>query len=87
MPQRNEKTKKQTSCDKQPTGPTTFAALKITDTHMKKNEEYTENKSRDWLIFIVSTVLTLVILFVKPEWVWVGFPFVFTSLAGAMGRL
>ncbi len=54
---------------------------------MKNNEEYTENKSRDWMIFIVSTVLTLVILWVKPEWVWVGFPFVFTSLAGAMGRL
>lgn len=54
---------------------------------MKKNEEYTENKGRDWLLFGVSTVLTLVILWVKPEWVWVGFPFVFTSLAGAMGRL
>ena len=54
---------------------------------MKKNEEYTENKGRDWLLFGVSAVLTLVILWVKPEGVWVGFPFVFTSLAGAMGRL
>lgn len=73
--------------DEQPTQPITFGPSKITDTHMKKNEEYTENKGRDWLVFLVSTVLTLVILWVKPEWVWVGFPFVFTSLAGAMGRL
>ncbi|HMX39141.1 MAG TPA: hypothetical protein PK971_15110 [Saprospiraceae bacterium] len=54
---------------------------------MKNKEEYTENKGRDWLVFLVSTVLTLAILIFKPEWVWVGFPFVFTSLAGAMGRL
>jgi len=54
---------------------------------MRKNEEYTENRGRDWLVFIVSLIGTLAILFWKPEWVWVGFPFVFTALAGAMGRL
>ncbi len=54
---------------------------------MKKNEEYTQNRGRDWLLFLVSTVATLAILVLKPEWVWVGFPFVFTSLAGALGRL
>ncbi len=54
---------------------------------MKKNEEYTQNRGRDWLVFGVSLVATLAILFLRPEWVWVGFPFVFTSLAGALGRL
>ncbi len=50
-------------------------------------EEYAENRGRDWLFFIVSLIGTLALLFFKPEWVWVGFPFLFTSLAGAMGRL
>ncbi|MCY7330884.1 MAG: hypothetical protein LH618_20190 [Saprospiraceae bacterium] len=54
---------------------------------MNNKEEYTDNPRRDWLVFGVSLVVTLVILFVAPEWVWVGFPFVLTALAGAMGRL
>ncbi len=54
---------------------------------MKKNEEYAENRGRDWIIFLVSLVGLVALLFFKPEWVWVSFPFVFTSLAGALGRL
>lgn len=54
---------------------------------MKNNEEYVGNRGRDWIFFIVSLVGTLALLFFIPEWVWVGFPFLFTSLAGAMGRL
>lgn len=54
---------------------------------MKKNEEYTENRSRDWLIFGVSTVAVIALLLFKPEWVWVAWPFQFTALAGALGRL
>jgi len=54
---------------------------------MKDPGEYTPNVGRDWIMFIISLVVTLVILFVAPQWVWVGFPFVFTALAGAMGRL
>lgn len=54
---------------------------------MKKNEEYVENRGRDWIFFIVSLIGALALLFFKPEWVWVSFPFLFTSLAGAMGRL
>jgi hypothetical protein len=53
----------------------------------KKNEEYTENKSRDWMIFGISSVAMLAILWWKPEWVWVVWPFQFTALAGALGRL
>ena len=62
--------------------------IKYTDSTMKNNnEEYVGNRSRDWIFFIVSLIATLAILFVAPEWVWVGFPFVFTALAGAMGRM
>lgn len=54
---------------------------------MNNNEEYTDNPRRDWLVFIVSLAATLLILVIAPQWVWVGFPFVFTALAGALGRL
>ncbi len=52
-----------------------------------KNEEYVENKTRDWLMFGAALVATVAFLWFKPEWVWVTFPFLFTGLAGAMGRL
>lgn len=52
-----------------------------------KNEEYATNKSRDWMIFLASSVAAIAFLFIQPEWVWVTFPFFFTALAGAMGRL
>jgi hypothetical protein len=51
------------------------------------NEEYTPNKTRDWAIFGISTIVMIGILLWKPEWVWVTWPFQFTALAGAMGRL
>jgi len=54
---------------------------------MKKNEEYVNNPSRDWLVFIVSTVGMIALLIWMPEWVWVAWPFQFTALAGALGRL
>ncbi len=54
---------------------------------MKNNEEITPNKSRDWMIFGVSTLVMFAILWFQPEWVWVVWPFQFTALAGALGRL
>lgn len=54
---------------------------------MKKNEEYVQNRGRDWLIFLVSTVAMLAFLWFKPEWVWVVWPFQLTALAGALGRI
>ncbi len=54
---------------------------------MNKKEEYTDNPGRDWLIFGVSTVAMIALLFIAPEWVWVTWPFLFTALAGALGRL
>lgn len=64
----------------------TFAASKK-KAHMKKNEEYVKNPSRDWLMFIVSTVGMIALLIWLPEWIWVAWPFQFTALAGALGRL
>jgi hypothetical protein len=54
---------------------------------MKNKEEYTANTGRDWVVFAISTVAMLALLWFSPEWVWVAFPFQFTSLAGALGRL
>ncbi|MCB0525389.1 MAG: hypothetical protein R3A50_03845 [Saprospiraceae bacterium] len=54
---------------------------------MKNNEEVTENRGRDWMLFIISTIGMLALLWFKPEWVWVAWPFQFTALAGALGRL
>jgi len=55
--------------------------------HMKKNEEYVKNSSRDWLMFIVSTIGMVALLIWLPAWIWVAWPFQFTALAGALGRL
>jgi hypothetical protein len=48
-----------------------------------------ENKSTivDWLIFLVSTVAFVVMLFVLPEWSWLTFPFIGTFLAKALNVL
>ncbi len=54
---------------------------------MKNNEEFTMNRSRDWMIFIASSVVMVALLWYAPEWVWVAWPFQFTALAGALGRL
>jgi hypothetical protein len=54
---------------------------------MKKNEEYVENRSRDWLMFGISTIAMFGFLFFLPEWIWVIWPFQLTGLAGALGRL
>jgi hypothetical protein len=57
---------------------------------MKFREEYSndnDTRRRDWLVFGASLVFALVLLVFIPEWIWVSFPFVFTALAGAMGRL
>ena len=54
---------------------------------MKKNEEYVPNTGRDWIMFLISTVAMIALLIWKPEWIWTAWPFQFTALAGALGRL
>ncbi len=54
---------------------------------MKKNEEYAENRGRDMLMLLGGVVGLVALLLFRPEWVWVSFPFVFTALAGTLGRL
>lgn len=51
------------------------------------NEEYVESRRRDWIVFLLSLVATVAFLIFSPEWVWVAFPSLFTSIAGALGRL
>jgi hypothetical protein len=54
---------------------------------MNVKEEYEANKGRDTIIFLVSSAAMVGILFWKPEWVWVTWPFQFTALAGMLNRL
>ncbi|MFN4079911.1 MAG: hypothetical protein ACK4NS_03335 [Saprospiraceae bacterium] len=54
---------------------------------MSNREEYVENRGRDWMIFLISSVVMVALLWFKPEWVWAAWPFQFTALAGALGRL
>ena len=54
---------------------------------MKKNEEYVQNKGRDTILTLASVVFLVALLIWKPEWVWVSFPFLFTGMAGMLGRL
>jgi hypothetical protein len=61
--------------------------VKTNNVDMKKNEEYVPNTSRDWMIFLGGTVAMIALLIWKPEWVWTAWPFMFTGLAGALGRL
>jgi hypothetical protein len=63
------------------------ANLKFNNMEKNTKEEYKMSKGRDWVVFIISTIAMFAILFTKPEWVWVAWPFQFTALAGALGRL
>ncbi|MBK8566306.1 MAG: hypothetical protein IPN76_23955 [Saprospiraceae bacterium] len=40
--------------------------------------------STTWLLFIVSTVVTLLMLVWVPQWFWVALPFPLTFLVQAM---
>lgn len=52
-----------------------------------KNEEYVENRGRDWIVFIVKLVGAIALLIWKPEWVWVSFPFVFYRFGRCNGTV
>ncbi|HMS30185.1 MAG: hypothetical protein IPQ10_12585 [Saprospiraceae bacterium] len=46
-----------------------------------------ESNSQNWLIFIVSTVLMLALLWFFPAWFWVPLPFVLTYLTKALNAM
>jgi hypothetical protein len=47
-------------------------------------EQVKNSTIMDWLFFLVSTVITVALLVVAPEWFWVPLPFVLTYLVRAM---
>lgn len=47
------------------------------------NTEKTSN-SKIWLLFVVSLVVTLVMLVMVPQWFWLALPFPLTFLVQAM---
>ncbi|HRI00439.1 MAG TPA: hypothetical protein PK006_05230 [Saprospiraceae bacterium] len=49
--------------------------------------EKQENNKRNWLIFIVSTLVTVLLLIYFPAWFWVPLPFVLTYLTMAFGAM
>jgi hypothetical protein len=52
---------------------------------IKRAMEQVKNSTiMDWLFFLVSTVITVALLVVAPEWFWVPLPFVLTFLVRAL---
>ncbi|NOT38152.1 MAG: hypothetical protein HOP11_12330 [Saprospiraceae bacterium] len=49
--------------------------------------EKTESTSKDWMIFLISTVITVFLLIKYPAWFWVPLPFVLTYLTKAFKAL
>lgn len=46
-----------------------------------------ESRSKDWMIFTVSLIITCIILWFWPAWFWVPLPFVLTYITKALGAL
>lgn len=49
--------------------------------------ERNESHGKDWLIFGVSAVLTVGLLFIAPAWFWVPLPFMLTYLTKALNAI
>jgi len=52
-------------------------------------EAQTENKSRglDWLLFLASTAVVILLLIFADEWFWVALPFSLTYLVRALDAM
>lgn len=50
-------------------------------------ETRTTSKTTDWLIFLVSTVVCLLMLVYMSEWFWLALPFVITYLVKALDKM
>lgn len=53
----------------------------------KKMSERTDSTKTDWMIFLVSTAVTVAMLIYTPAWFWVPLPFVLTYLTKALKAL
>lgn len=42
------------------------------------------NTTMDWIIFLVSTVIMILLMIYKPAWFWVALPFSTTYLVKAL---
>lgn len=49
-------------------------------------ESGTSNKN-NWMLFGISAIITLLMLFFVNEWFWVGLPFTLTYLVLAMDKM
>ena len=47
----------------------------------------TTSRTTDWLIFLVSTVICILMLMYMSEWFWIALPFVCTYLVKAMDKM
>ena len=45
------------------------------------------NKGRTWMLFLVSLVVTLILLVITPQWFWLVLPFPLTFLVQAMDAM
>jgi len=44
-----------------------------------------QSRSTDWLIFLVTTLATIALLYVAPQWFWLILPFPITYAVKALG--
>lgn len=42
------------------------------------------NKTRDWLLFAISTIILILMLLYLPQWFWLALPFSCTYLVKAL---
>ncbi|HOJ91590.1 MAG: hypothetical protein WAS56_15520 [Saprospiraceae bacterium] len=49
--------------------------------------EKSESRSKDMMIFVVSTIIMCVLLWCCPAWFWVPLPFVLTYLTKAFDAI
>ncbi|HEX5625490.1 MAG TPA: hypothetical protein VFX48_05705 [Saprospiraceae bacterium] len=49
--------------------------------------EQNGSRRNDWLLFLGSTAITVLLLWFFPAWFWVGLPFVLTYLTKALNAL
>jgi hypothetical protein len=49
--------------------------------------EKKDNRRLYWMVFFVSTIACIALLFFSPEWFWLTLPFLFTSFVKAIDMM